>query len=957
MKRTLLCILSLLMTIIIKAGDVTPEVAMKQAADFVKQRVANGSRRAPSASQLTMAKKVSGLYVINIGKSEGFVIVSPDDRTDAILGYADSGNLNPDNMPENMKAWLQGYADEIAWAKRHNITASATTAQRAHRAVKTAIAPLVSAQWNQNDPYNKQCPAFFEYGQSVTGCVATAMAQVLYYTATKAGVGESTISKAIAAYDCKRNWTGRKIHVTEVPADTKFYWNKMKDTYTSSETGEVADAVATLMKACGASVNMDYSNVDNGGSSANSDIIDDALKTYFGYDETTQYADRSFYSYLNWIELLYNELSQGRAILYCGQSIGGGHEFVCDGYQGEDYFHINWGWGGKSDGFFKLAALDPDEQGIGGSTSTEGYNAGQSAVIGIQLKGGTGTVLDVHKNTVKLTLNSVSADKTSITTDEIANITFNITNNSEDIYDGEIGIKYIDGDLGDGKMFIIPAGGTKDCVVEFRPLATGTYKITAFKPNGEGGYGSIDASKFVTVTVDGGSGTLPSSSDLDLTASLKSIENANAGKTEVYGNSNLESTIKAVITITNPSTTTNFKGRFRVYMNFVDYPGNYYVTTKTISIPAGGSYDFEFSRSNVQLNKNYQFATCYNRTGSDFTSPVNAGGTFNFCPGIFSYNADGTKTVTKPSGTTFNTPSTALSVDLSGTGITTVSKNSNPNCLYILRTTDTTPDGLTNVIKFDGTSYSADAITLTDGYDFQSPVDFTATTIEFTFANDRWADGTNGWNTIMLPFNVSEVTANGTAIDWFKSSSDTGKQFWLKEFTSDTPGVVNFSFTNEMKANTPYIIALPGNHWGAAYNLNGKTIKFKGSGTITKSGRTTVTAEYYRFMGQTQKDNTENIYCINAAGNKFEQKATGGSPAFRPYFKADIFDRTTSSLAIGSDETTGIKSLTLTPAPIGKGNDVIYDLQGRRIGQWSALNSQLRPGLYIINGKKVIIKK
>ena len=110
-------------------------------------------------------------------------------------------------------------------------------------------------------------------------------------------------------------------------------------------------------------------------------------------------------------------------------------------------------------------------------------------------------------------------------------------------------------------------------------------------------------------------------------------------------------------------------------------------------------------------------------------------------------------------------------------------------------------------------------------------------------------------------------------------------------------------------------------------------------------------------MGQTQKDNTENIYCINTAGNKFELKATGGSPAFRPYFKADIFDRTTSSLAIGFDETTGIKSLTLTHAPIGKGNDVIYDLQGRRIGQWSALNSQLRPGLYIINGKKVIIKK
>ena len=489
MKRTLLCILSLLMTIIIKAGDVTPEVAMKQATDFVKERVANGSRRAPSASQLTMAKKVSGLYVINIGKSEGFVIVSPDDRTDAILGYSDSGNLNPDNMPENMKAWLQGYADEIAWAKRNNITASATTAQRAHRAVKTAIAPLVTARWNQNDPYNKLVnnSTYFDYSDVVTGCVATAMAQVMYYTAKKAGLSSSYTLVATDSYTTK--W-GKTIPV--VPANTALNWISMKDTYTSGETGPAADAVATLMKACGASVKMSYANVDNGGSSANSNIIDDALITYFGYDETTQYADRSFYSYLNWIELLYNELSQGRAILYSGQSIGGGHEFVCDGYQSEDYFHINWGWGGKSDGFFKLAALAPDEQGIGGSTSTEGYNAGQSAVIGIQLKGGSGTVLDVHKNTVSLTLNGVSADKTSITTDETANITFNITNNSEDIYDGEIGIKYIDGDLGDGKMFIIPAGEKKDCVVEFRPKTAGTYKITAYKPNGIGGYGSID---------------------------------------------------------------------------------------------------------------------------------------------------------------------------------------------------------------------------------------------------------------------------------------------------------------------------------------------------------------------------------------------------------------------------------------------------------------------------------
>ena len=380
--------------------------------------------------------------------------------------------------------------------------------------------------------------------------------------------------------------------------------------------------------------------------------------------------------------------------------------------------------------------------------------------------------------------------------------------------------------------------------------------------------------------------------------------------------------------------------------------GSFTYNSTTVNVPKSNHIDVPIQVDDLDMNETgYKLYIAYLRNNSA------AGGANYFYylhPAIIAYNADGTKTVTKTSGTLYDAPANVLAVDLRGTSITTAT-SAEPNCLFIID--GGTLTGVRNVIVKSGSTYTATNIVLSDKSDFYSPIDFTASNIEFTFDNDCWADGSKGWNTIMLPFDVSEVTANGTAIDWFKSSTDTGKQFWLKEFTSDGVGKVNFSFATAMKANTPYIIALPGDHWGAAYNLNGKTIKFKGSGTITKSGRTTVTAEYYRFMGQTQKNNTENIYCINAAGNKFELKATGGSPAFRPFFKADIFDRTVTSLAIGSDETTGIKGLTPNPSPIGEGSDVIYDLQGRRIGQWSALNSQLRPGLYIINGKKVIIKK
>lgn len=937
------------MTIIIKAGDVTPEVAMKQAADFVKERVANGSRRAPSAmSQLSMTKKVSGLYVINIGKSEGFVIVSPDDRTDAILGYADSGNLNPDNMPENMKAWLQGYADEIAWAKRNNITASATTAQRAHRAVKTAIAPLLTAQWNQSAPYNNQCPAFFTYGQCVTGCLATAMAQVLYYTAKKASVESSTIPLAIPAYDCKTNWSGLgQIHVSEVPAGTALNWSVMKDTYTSSETGDAATAVATLMKACGASVNMDYSNSSSNASSADAPA---AMKTYFNcHTTTTQVADRSSYSYHNWIDMLYNELSQERVILYSGQSTGGGHSFVCDGYQGEDYFHINWGWGGDSDSYFKLSALDPQQQGIGGSSSTDGYNAGQYAVVGIQFTTGTGTVLD-NATGISLTLNGVTASKTPMTTDETIDITFNVTNNNTVEYDGEIGLQFKGVGLGDGKMFRIPAGETQNCVVPFKPKEAGTYQITAYRPVGDGKYTPINDTKYVTVTVTAGSGN-PPTSDLTLTLATPTVDNTESGN-QLFGNF-----FKASIQITNTSSDYDYQGQFLWKLLPNSYVGSFTYNSTTVNVPKSNHIDVPIQVDDLDMNETgYKLYIAYLRNNSA------AGGANYFYylhPAIIAYNADGTKTVTKTSGTQYDAPANVLAVDVTKMGITTAT-SAEPNCLFIIGESDESPTGVGNVIVKGTSSYTATNIELTDGCDFYSPVDFTASNIEFTFNNNRWADGTKGWNTIMLPFDVSCVKANGTLIDWFHSSTDTGKQFWLKKFINDdTSGAkVYFDFTDEMKAYTPYIIALPGNHWDSEYDLSGKTIKFIGQNVVVKkSERGVVTAENYRFVGNTQKDNTENIYCINLDGDKFVLEASGGSPAFRPFFKADIFDRTVSSLAIGFDETTGIKSLTLTPAPIGKGNDVIYDLQGHRIGQWSALNSQLRPGLYIINGKKVIIKK
>lgn len=786
MRKTLLLMLAICWSVLLTAGNVTPEEALQQATRFLNGRVNTGNRRAPvTTQQLTMAKQVAGLYVFNVTNDNGFVIVSNDDCAESILGYADEGSFDPDNIPENMKAWLQGYADEIAWAKQHHIQKSTQAANRRAGGVKAPIAPLMKTAWDQTFPYNASCPT-----GCATGCVATAMAQVMYYYQWPKG----DILKAIPAYD--EDFEGNSVSVpltTDLPV-TSFDWANMLQQYSGSETDAKREAVAKLMYYCGTSIRMNYGT----SSSANGAMIAHVLKTYFNYNTTTtQVADRSHYSYANWIELIYHELQEGRVVAYNGQSTGGGHAFVCVGYQGEDYFYINWGWSGASNGYFKLSALDPDEQGVGGSSSTDGYNAGQNAIVGVQKPSDTGTVLS-KTNSVNLTLNSVSAEKASMTTDETVNITFSITNNSADEYDGEIGLIFVGGSLGDGKMFLIPAGDTKDCVVPFKPKEAGTYRITAYYPTGTGSYASLDLTKYAEVTVTSGT---PQTDNLTLTIGVPTVENAElySGTTyNLYGNQ-----FKAIVRITNTDGTYAYNGTLLWKLIEGSFSGTFSYENKKITIPAGGYIDVPIEVKGLDMTQTYYaiyLDYIKNKTNTGSTQTY----IYRINPAIVTYKADGTPTVTKASGTTYNAPATALAVDLTGTTITTVSGGAT-NCLFI---SDKPISGGTNTVKFTGSTYTADNITLTDEADFYSPVNFTAANIEFTYNNDRWADGTKGWNTIILPFDVTSVTANGTPIDWFKSSSDTGKQFWLKEFVSDAVGTVNFDFTSSMKANTPYIIAL-----------------------------------------------------------------------------------------------------------------------------------------------------
>ena len=354
------------------ANPITPQQAQHNALTFMESKGksvdTSALRHAPSRSSST-----ASYYVFNIGNNEGYVIASGDDCAPAILGYADSGYMDTDSLPENMKGWLEEYERQIQFMQEKGLRSS-------HQSGLTSglapISPLLTTMWGQDYPYNLNCPDFFGYGKCVTGCVATAMAQVMYYHRSNS-VNQTTAT--IPAYTCNRRWNfgsgSQQISVDAIPAGAFIDWDGMIDYYHGYETVRQKEAVANLMKYCGASVQMDYADKYNGGSGAASANVPFALKSYFNYNNGTSLESRSYFSSDDeWNNMIYNELRHSRPIFYCGGNNSSGHAFVCDGYDGDGFFHINWGWDGYCDGYFLLTALDP-------TGDSSGYNQRQEALI------------------------------------------------------------------------------------------------------------------------------------------------------------------------------------------------------------------------------------------------------------------------------------------------------------------------------------------------------------------------------------------------------------------------------------------------------------------------------------------------------------------------------------------------------------------------------------------------
>ncbi len=375
-KFSIFVALMLLGIVGMQAAPVDAAKARKVADRYVRiSGLYDKTQKVNRVTDITSQTTFTGFYVFRIEgtpSGRGFVLVSADDCARPILGYSAENDFAVEGMPAHVESWLREYEQQIGRGREAGLGTNPQWQRLLdgdrEMATHPVVGALVATRWNQSPRYNNLCPYDSTANErSVTGCVATAMAQLMkYWNRPVQGTGSHSYTHN--DYGTQSANFGA----------TTYDWTHMPVQLTSSSTATEINAVATLMYHCGVAVEMDYSPSGSGattiGRVASWYTAECALFNYFGFNNSLQGDYMSSYSDLQWKQMLMNDLNAGRPIIYRGSSDGGGHCFICDGYDSDTNFHFNLGWGGSSDGFYSLSAVDPNAL---------GYNISQGAIMGI----------------------------------------------------------------------------------------------------------------------------------------------------------------------------------------------------------------------------------------------------------------------------------------------------------------------------------------------------------------------------------------------------------------------------------------------------------------------------------------------------------------------------------------------------------------------------------------------
>ena len=331
------------------ASPITLQQVQNNVQSFMNQRGASLTASSLHRVQVgtSQTAELQPYYVFNIDEGNGFVIASGDDSTPTILGYSDEGKFDAEDIPINVQWWLDEYARQIKFLQDHGAPAARFPRVSSNH---SSIAPKLTCKWGQYEPYNTYCP-IIDGEHCSTGSVATALAQVMYYHRAR------SVNQTVREIPAYITWT-KNFSVDAIPAGSAIDWDNMVDEYNNTSTETQKQAVARLMQYCGTAVQTDY--VLNESHASMQDL---QLTKFFKYSSKVNSKWRSDYSDAQWEEMVYTELKNNRPVLYYGYNDKfEGHAFVCDGYEENGYYHINWGWEGLCDGYFLLTINDSENE-------------------------------------------------------------------------------------------------------------------------------------------------------------------------------------------------------------------------------------------------------------------------------------------------------------------------------------------------------------------------------------------------------------------------------------------------------------------------------------------------------------------------------------------------------------------------------------------------------------------
>ena len=1077
MRKLLLFAIIIASFVSIQAETIDKNTAYEKAVSFMQQRNPSIRFNNNKAHKITgkSVEKEQPYYVFNAENNQGFVIVAGNDLVEPIMGYADEGSFDYENIPPALQFMLDLYAEEIENIDEELTTEGISSPRKVVSIPRTSIKPFNPRRWFQTSPYYNMCP-IDDGTRCSTGCLATAIAIAM------GCFNWPEKTTAIPAYTTST----KGIYMKELEA-WEIDWDNILDRYDYQFTSEQSDAVAKFMLYVAQGIKADFSK-EAVNAFISSAIY--ALINYFDYDSNLYHVYSSDYDTVSdFADAVYAEISQGRPVVLDGFSLftptsnNAGHAFVCDGYDQDDLFHIDWGWRGYCNGYFRLTMLNPYR-----TTRNRNYSRNLGALFGFQPNGWKdNTGLTYAKEDMSLQFLSITPNDTGI------RITLQNGYNSMQTYENAIGL--YDNDLNlikiisnvdttafnkfgwnyktyssisydnvpDGIYKVIPISrisgedtwhfnrslGTyayleahvNEGSVKYSPIETivvnNFYVLESDKGNGIGApqtailnvtnnsfekydkyiylvankqlnmvhglripMNSTDSIQFEFVPYIAGDYTLEVCKDNEGDFPIASTTTTVSDQIE-YGNESKNYRILKAEILEDNATVDNgigyvYTDKYKVTFNitnidtvqtFNDYVRfSLSISTSTVSawestelrhirLAPGETKTFTFESTEMTwTNKEYVFRvmTKWNTYASmDNVVDWAKRGTYQIistpytigrAQGFRCWTADGNVSgEMKANDDSYVTPENAVAISFdnpdSSTWPTEITPNNNPNTLYYFNGESNYPN-LGNVIN----EKRAKSIHFIDGYPTFVPESFTADSVSYVRTFDKGCNGRENiynWSTIVLPFDVEKVSIlpDSTNVDWFHNSEELEKDFWLCNYHGKENYSLLFDYSDEFLANTPYIIAVSDERIDAP-GLVGKPILFSATNAEVKAGTLYIDVNDFDFEGNYMGGTVSGTHVFllenENEGNNFTYVGDSASiNPFRAYVSSDVspndYNKNLSIKLLHENmEMTGIENVLEVPK---QASTYIYDMMGRKIN-----GNKLSKGVYIINGKKVVVK-